>query len=508
MRRICLAALLALPMAPALAPALAQEPPTQTLKIGLREDADLLDPTLSRTYVGRIVLVSLCQSLFTYNDKLQIVPELAAGYEWSDSKTLVVKLRPGLTFHDGSPMDAAAVKYSLERHATMSGSARKSDVASMDHAEVVDPTTLRIVLKSPDAVFMSQLAVRAGVVVSPKAAEALGKDFGLHPVCAGPYKFVERIAQDRIVLDRFAEHPDAANYHFTRVTYQPIVDSNVRLANLRAGSIDISESIVPNDVAAVRKDPKLKLIAFGGLGYTGITFNVGHGPRADTPFGRDPRIRRAFELAIDRAAIVQVVYGGLYDVVAQPVPPTSPFYAPEVQPPARDIAAARALLLQAGVKTPVTLNLMVTNSPDAQQTGEVIQAMAAEAGFDVKLNAMEFATSLGAADRGDYEAFLIGWSGRPDADGNIRDLLRTGGPLNNGTYSNPTFDGLLDQARMVNDMAQRRALYGRAFEVVHQDLPLMYLYSAKNIVGMSARVSGFVPVADGMIRLAGVELAK
>ncbi len=487
--------------------ATAQEAPTQTLRIGLREDADLLDPTLSRTYVGRIVLVSLCQSLFTYNDKLAIVPELASGYEWTDSKTLVVKLRPGLTFHDGTPVDAAAVKYSLERHATMTGSARKADVGSMDHAEVVDPATIRIVLKSPDAVFLSQLAVRAGVLVSPKAAEALGKDFGLHPSCAGPYKFVERVAQDRIVLERFAAYPDAANYHFARVTYQPIVDSNVRLANLQAGSIDLSEYIVPNDVDRVRKDPKLKLQVFDGLGYNGITFNVGHGPRADTPFGRDPRVRRAFELALDRAAIVQVVYGGIYDVTAQPVPPSSPFYAPAVQPPARDVAAARALLAAAGVKTPVPLTLNVTNSPDAQQIGVVIQSMAAEAGFDVKLNAMEFATSLGAADRGDFEAFLIGWSGRPDADGNIRDLLRTGAPLNNGGYSNPEFDALLDQARLVPDLPSRRDLYGRAFAIAHADLPLMYLYAPKNIVGMSARVSGFIPVADGMIRLGGVTIA-
>ncbi len=508
MRRLFLAAALAALLLASNAPAIAQEPPTQTLRIALREDADLLDPTLSRTYVGRIVLVSLCQSLFTYNDKLQITPELASGYEWSDSRTLLVKLRPGMMFHDGTPVDAASVKYSLERHATMTGSARKADVGSMDHAEVVDATTLRIVLKAPDAVFMSQLAVRAGVLVSPKAAESLGKDFGLHPVCAGPYEFVERVAQDRIVLQHFAAHPDAGNFHFARVTYQPIVDSNVRLANLRAGSIDISESIVPNDVDSVRRDPKLKLLAFDGLGYNGITFNVGHGPRADTPMGRDARVRQAFELSIDRAAIVQVVYGGLYDVTAQPVPPSSPFYAPTVQPPARDVAKARALLAEAGVKTPVPITLNVTNSPDQQQIGVVLQSMAAEAGFDVKLNAMEFATSLGASDRGDFEAFLIGWSGRPDADGNIRDMLRSGAPLNNGSYNNREFDSLLDQARLVNDISARKDLYGRAFARAHADLPLMYLYAPKNIVGMSAKVTGFMPVADGMIRLGGVRMAQ
>ena len=117
-----------------IAGAAAEELPT--LRIAWAEDADALDPTLGRTYVGRIALVDMCASLFTYNDKLAIVPELAAGYEWANSQTLIVKLRSGATFHDGAPVDAAAVKYSLERHATMSGSARKGDVATMDHVEV------------------------------------------------------------------------------------------------------------------------------------------------------------------------------------------------------------------------------------------------------------------------------------------------------------------------------------------------------------------------------------
>ncbi len=490
--------------APAITPAMAQDAPN--LRIALREDADLLDPTLSRTYVGRIVLVSLCQSLFTYNDKLQIVPELAAGYEWTDSKTLVLKLRPGLTFHDNTPVDAASVKYSLERHATMAGSARKAELASMDHAEVIDPLTLRIVLKSPDAVFLSQLAVRSGVLVSPKAAEALGKDFGTHPVCTGPYKFVERVAQDHITLEKFAAHPDAANYHFNRVTYQIIVDGTVRLANLRAGGIDLSESIVATDAEAVKKDPKLKLVVFDGLGYSGLTFNLGRSARSQTPIGQDARVRRAFELSIDRAAIVNVVFNGMYSPNAQPVPASSPFYAQGLQAPARDVAAARALLAEAGVKTPYPLTITLPNSPEAQQVGVVIQSMAAEAGFEVKLDAMEFASSLEKADRGDFQAYLIGWSGRPDADGNIRDLLHSGAPINYSGYASPAFDGFIDQAKQVSDMAQRRDLYAKAFAQLHADLPILYLYTQRNIVGMSAKVSGFVPVPDGMIRLTGVTL--
>ena len=167
----------------------------QTLRIALREDADILDPSLGRTYVGRIVFAGVCDKLFDIDDKLQIVPQLATGYEYTDPKTLLIHLRPGVKFQDETAMDAAAVKYSLDRHATVAGSARRSEISAMDHVDVVDPLTVRIVLKAPSAPFLSQLTDRAGMVVSPTAAQAEGKDFGLHPVCAGPMKFVERVAQ-------------------------------------------------------------------------------------------------------------------------------------------------------------------------------------------------------------------------------------------------------------------------------------------------------------------------
>ncbi len=486
----------------------AQTPDLPQLRVAMSQDADALDPTLSRTYVQRVATLNMCDGLFTYDDKLAIVPRIATSYSWADSTTLVVKLRPGVTFHDGTAVDAAAVKYSLERHASLSGSARKGDVASLDHVEIVDPLTVRFVLKAPDVVFLSQLAVRAGVLVSPKAAEAAGKDFALHPVCAGPYKFVERVAQDRIVIDRVPDYWDAANYHFSRVTFRPVTDSTVRLANLQAGAVDVNIEIPPVDMDKVRQDPKLQLTAFDGLGYSGISFNLGRTATGQTPLGTDARVRRAFELALDRAALVQVVYNGAHAVTAQPMPPTSPFYVPAVAPTQRDPAKAKALLAEAGVKLPFPIVLTVINQPDQVQLAEVIQSMAAEAGFEVKINAMEFVASLDAGEKGNTAAYLVGWTGRPDADGNIRDLLHTGAPVNWVGYKNPSFDTLIDQARGIADMGQRRALYGKAFEILHQDMPILYLYAPRWIFGMSRKISGFVPVADGMLRLNGVTMAR
>ena len=486
--------------------ALAQGGPAGTLRIGLDVDADALDPTLSRTYTGRIVFNALCDKLVDIDDKLAIVPQLATSYTWLDPVTLEIKLRAGAKFHDGTDVDAESVRFNMDRHLTMQGSTRRGEIAGIDRVEVVDKLTARIVLKSANVPFLAQLTDRAGMLVSPKAATALGADFGKAPVCAGPFKFVERIPQDRIVLERFADYWDAKNIHLNRVVYQPIIDGSVRQANLRAGSIDMGMGFLPNDAVDLAKDSRVKVFTFAGLGYQSLTFNHTNGTRPRTPMMSDARVRKAFELAIDRTALIQVVYNGLYTPIAQMVPPNSPFYSPALPPPGRDIAKAKALLAEAGVKTPLTVELLITTSPDARQAGEVIQSMVAEAGFDLKLRSTEFVTALQASDKGDFEIFMIGWSGRADADGNVWNMVRTGGPLNASAYSNKEVDSLLEQARAVPEVAARRALYGKVAAQLHQDLPLMYVFSGKWIMATTGRVSGFTPVPDGLIRLQGMKV--
>ena len=479
----------------------------QPLRVALREDPDILDPTLSRTYVGRIVFAAMCDKLFDINEKLEPVPQLATGYEWTSPTELVIKLRPGVTFHDGTKMDAEAVKYSLNRHATMAGSFRRAELSAMDRVEVVDPLTVKVVLKEPSSPFLAQLLDRSGMIVSPKAAEAAGKDFGLKPVCAGPYSFVERVPQDHITLQRFNDYWDAGSVKIDQVIYRPIPDTSVRLANLQAGSIEMSE-ITPTDAPTVKGDASLKLIPVDVLGYQTIEFNLGNGPRAQTPMGQNALVRRAFEAAIDREALVQVVYNGLLTPTVQASPPTSPFFIKELKPAGRDVAKAKALLKEAGVTVPVVVNLTVPNNPDLRQVGEVIQAMASEAGFDVKLQASEYASALAAATRGEFEAFLTAWSGRVDPDGNLYSFLHTGGPLNDGKYSNARVDAALDKARQVSGLEERRAAYADMWDQERKDLPLLYLWQLKNLVATSKKVDGYRPIADGMIRIQGMTLAK
>ena len=479
----------------------------QTLNIALSDDPDILDPTFSRTYVGRIVFAGLCDKLFDIDQKLAVVPQLALSYTWPSPTELLIKLRPGVLFQDGTKMDAEAVKFSLDRHATTAGSYRRSELSAMDHVDVVDPLTVRVVLKAPSSPFLAQLLDRAGMIVSPTAVKKEGKDFGQHPVCAGPFKFTERVAQDHITLDRFTRYWDAKDIHFDKVIYRPIPDSSIRLANLQAGSIQVAE-IAPTDAAAVHADSKLQLVPVATLGYQTIEFNTGNGPRAKTPLGENSLVRRAFEASIDRAAVIQVVYNGLFKPLAQGIIPSSPMYVPSVQPGTRDVAKAKDLLKQAGVKLPVVVKLIVPNNPALRQVGEVIQSMASEAGFDVQLTASEYASALSAAARGDFEAFLTAWSGRVDPDGNLYGFLHTGAPFNDAHYSNPKVDSALDRARAVSDPAQRRAIYGEMMQQTTQDLPILYLWQLTNLIGMPKTLSGYSPVADGMIRLQGMQLAK
>src|SRR6266566_218280 len=230
------------------------------LRIGPAEHPDVLDPTLARTYVGRIVFASICDKLFDIDAKLNVVPQLALSHETSeDGKTVTIKLRPNVKFHDGEKLDAEAAKFSLERHLTMQGSFRKPELAAIDHVDVVDPLTIKLVLKTPFSPLIAQLTDRAGMMVSPKAAKEAGDKFGLRPICAGPYRFVERVQQDRIVAEKFQDYWNKENIHIDRIVYLPIVDSTVRLASLKSGGLDLIERVLATDIKDVRADAKLRL---------------------------------------------------------------------------------------------------------------------------------------------------------------------------------------------------------------------------------------------------------
>src|SRR5882672_1237564 len=392
----------------------------QTLRIGLAEDPDVLDPTLARTFVGRIVFAGLCDKLFDLDEKLNIVPQLATSYEWSaDNKALTLKLRSGVSFHDGEKLDAQAVKFNLERHKNMQGSNRRGELAVVTSVDTPDSSTVKINLAAPFAPLLAVLTDRAGMMVSPKAAQASGEKFGAHPVCSGPFRFVERVAQDRIVLERFPGYWNKGQIHFDRIVYLPIVDATVRLANLRSGQLDFIERLAPSDVPSLKSDSRFKISRIVEIGYQGITINTGKSELAQkNPLGRDARVREAFELSLDRDAIVKVALEG----------------------------------------------------------------------------------------EGQFEAYVLAWSGRADPDGNLHTFIACKGPLNTSGYCKPEVDEAIEKARTTLDPAQRTKLYDTVAIHVTRDRPIIYLYHRNWLWAHSAKLTGLHTIPDGMVRVQGLQM--
>src|SRR6266496_3067020 len=243
-RALTTLAVLLIALTMATEPAQAQK---KTLVIALNQDPDILDPTPSRTYVGRIIFAQMCEKLYEIDENLKIFPQLAADLPtFTDGgKTVTIKLRPGVKFNDGTPMNAEAVRFSLDRHLHMKGSNRKSEIDLNNAIEVVDPLTVRLRLKAPFSPLVAALADRAGMPVSPAQANKLGEKFGTAPVCVGPWSFVERVPQDRIVLEKSAHYFDPGQARFDKLIFRIIPDNNVRLANLRSGDVDFMQRVAP-----------------------------------------------------------------------------------------------------------------------------------------------------------------------------------------------------------------------------------------------------------------------
>jgi peptide/nickel transport system substrate-binding protein len=479
----------------------------QTLRIGISEDVDLLDPTQGRTLGGRIVFAGLCDKLFDIDDKLAIVPQLAQSHTISaNGLTFTIRLRSDVKFHDGTPLDAAALKFNLERQANLNESARKAEIRAIAETRVVDTSTVALTLSQPSAPLIAQFTDRAGMMVSPKAAGAMSAgEFAQKPVCAGPYRLVERVPQDRIVLQRFEEHWDRAKVQPERIIYMPIPDAQVRMTNLLAGQLDVAEQLSTNDLDRVRKTPGFQIASITGLNHFHLKINVGNGDRSKSPIGQSAKLREALDLAIDRAALNQVVFGGAFVPGNQPVSPSSSYYIKSLPLAGADVAKARSIVQSLG-GSPPSFTLLVINSPVFLQVAETMQAMAKGAGIDVKLQAAEATTAQSTATKGDFDAFLAFWSGRADPDGNIYPYLACKGAQNDGRYCNAEVDKLLDVAAATNEQKDRYAAYEKAAQIYMAERPTLFLYHWNWFWGLSAKVTGFVPVPDGIIRLRGMRL--
>lgn len=472
----------------------------QTLRIGLGADPNVLDPARSGAFVERVVFTALCDRLLDVAPDLSFRPELATAWAWEDEgRTLRLTLRGDGRFHDGTPLDGAAVKVNLDRYRSAPESVRKSELRPVTDVEAPDARTVLIRLSQPYAPLLSVLSDRSGMIMSPMALARLGARIGEEPVCSGPFRLTRRVPQDRIEMERVPEHWNAANIHVQRIVMRPMPDSTVRLLNLRSGQLDLIERVAPADVASARRDPRIAVAEATAIAYQAIYFNTANGAL------RDPRLREAFELSIDRAAINRVALEGLYVPSNQPEGPGTAYHFANLPAPARDVARAQALLREASQPNPV-FTLLTPNSPVEAQVAEVMQSMAAEAGFQMRIETLEASAMVARAESGRYDVSFGIWSGRADPDGNIALWIASDGFLNRMGYRNAEVDAAFVAARQINDRAQRRNLYEAAAVRWMADRPMLILYHYRWFWGMRAQMTGFEPAPDGLIRFQGLRL--
>lgn len=476
------------------------------LRVGLDSDAPNMDPHQSTAAVDRQVFQNLFDKLVDVNQDLQIVPMLALSWTISgDGRTYIFKLRPNVVFHDGTPFNADAVAYNFQRMLDPAfASPRRSEVNLAQKVTVVDPLTVQFDLEKPFSPFLSVLSDRAGMMVSPTAARRLGRDFAREPVGTGPYKFVEKRPQERIVLERFDRHWDKTAANVDRITYRPFIDEQARVANLRSGEIDIINLVPATEVPALRTDSRVKLLERDGLGWQGMWINV-----SAPPFN-NRALRQAFNATIDRATLVRVVFGETASPANGPFPKgmLASDAGPNARIPERNLDLARAKLREAGQPSGFAFTLKITPGRIPQQVAQILQSMAGDAGIKVNIEIVEFGAILSQGDAHRFEAILLGWSGRPDPDGNIYGFFVTGGGLNFSAYANPKLDTLLDAARILTTGDLRKRAYADVLNILNEDLPYVFLWWPKEYKAFTPNLRGFVHISDGMMRLRHVWLSQ
>jgi len=496
----------------------------QTLVYGRGGDSVGLDPALESDGESFKVCDNIYETLVTFGpETTEVVPGLALSWDVSeDGLTWTFRLRQDVLFHDGTPFDADAVVFSLERQFKEDHPFHKVEGAyqywaSMSMSDIVSdvraegPWTVVIHLKRPNAPFLSNLAMNFCAIVSPTAIQKWKDDAPRHPVGTGPFQFVQWIKDDRIVLERnptyWGETPA-----LDRIIFRSIPESSVRLIELSQGSIDVMDNLVPDFITHIQSDPKLKLLSQAGMNVGYLAMNM------DRPPFHLLKVRRAVNQAINKQALVDNLYQGLALPAVNPIPPTLWSYNESVEGYVYDPDEARRLLAEAGYPQGFKTTLWAMPvprpyMPQPMKIAEAIQADLKRVGIQAEIVTFEWGTYLDKVQRGQHDMALLGWTGdNGDPDNFLYVLLdknATAFPANNIAFyrSGPLHELLVDAQREV-DPERRTDLYRKAQEIVHEDAPWVPLVHAAQTAALRTRVEGFQLHPTGSKWLQGVRIRE
>lgn len=486
--------------------ALAQTPKRGgTLRVGFYIEAATMDPHLSGSKVDRQVYHNIYEPLVTLDRGLGIKPGLAEAWTQPEPRTLVFKLRRGVKFHDGTDFTAEAAKFNFDRMKTEPKSIRKGEVANIESVEVVDPFTIRLNLRKPDASLLATLTDRAGMMLSPKVVQERGVELGRNARGAGtgPFEFVEWIKDDHLLIKRNENYWNKqGGPYLDRVRYRPIPDDTVKLQSLQSGEIDVMDYVQPRDVAAVKADKKLVEVDVPSLAAFGYQLNFGRAPFSVKA------ARQAVAYALDLEQIVKGVWLNVGSPANGPIPPTSWAYDRSIPFIRRDVVKAKAKLAEARMPGGFEFTLTTNNLPLNIQEAEVMQAQLREIGVTMKIKLVDAATLIADGNAKNFEMISFQWSGRPDPDGNVYQFFRTtpGTSFNWSGISNERLDALLDRSREVSSQAERKKIYGEITRILQDELPMIYVVHPIEPKAFGPRVQGYEPIPDGMMRFKDVWL--
>jgi peptide/nickel transport system substrate-binding protein len=481
-----------------------------TLVFAKSKDANRLDPADVTDGESSAVTENVFDGLLQFkNGSTEIEPALATHWDVApDGRTYTFHLRQGVTFHDGTPCDAAAVKFSFDRQRKpLEGQImeywQSFFATSVGDVEVADARTVRVHMQRRDATFLSKLAMFSMGIVSPTAARKWGADFSRHPVGTGPFKFVAWKPNEKIVL---AANPDywGGRPYLDRVIFKPVLENSVRLLELEVGGVGTEagvagmDGINPDDIPRVLANPELQLLSDAGLNVGYLALNTQRPPLDDK------RVRQALNYAIDKRNLLKAFFAdGKIGIVAKnPLPPILWGHADDLADYPHDPELARRLLAEAGHGGGLSLTLWAMPvarpyMPLGLKIGEVLQEDLREVGIKTEIVTHEWATYLDKMSNGDHTAALIGWVGDyGDPDNFLYTFFhsanaRKGSSSNYAFYKNPAVDKLLDAAREGADEKQRAALYRQVQTVVHDDAPWVPLFHARQMAVLRRDVRGY-----------------
>ena len=475
-----------------------------TVVLGVTSDVNSLDPGHTLANFKNLDITLYDKLVDVPGPSTDIRPALATSWTISpDGKAYTFKLRRGVKFHDGTPFNAEAVKFTWDRMMDKNHPYHNAPYpylsffyAKLAEVRIVDQFTVRFTLKEPDAVFLANLTWLPAGVVSPAAVKKYGKKFDQNPVGTGPFRFVSWKKDRELVVERNPEYWGGAPL-LARVIIKSVPDEATRVIQLQKGEIDVVADTSPEFIPLIQKDKNLQIQSRPGLHTWWIAMN-----EKEKPFG-DKRVRQALNYAVDKDAIIRDVLKGGADVSRSFVWPGTWAYEPNVMTYPYNPAKARELLAASGyprgfstkLVSPVSGSMMVA----PRELATIVQAQLRDVGIEATIQTMEWTTYTAQLLEGKVTYGLAeqAWGNNADDPGQYIDLQLTTknqppAGYNFSFYSNPRVDKLLEEASVTVNRERRRELYREAQRVTSEEAPWIFMFHAKYVVSSRRRIQGLV----------------